>query len=132
MPMLYRSPVTRWFLVVVGVVTGALLAFGDGQRWRSTTSLKWLAQAPVPLQVWGALFIVYGLLLLFERTRWIGYAIGAGLFAIFTVSLLATIHPTAPNPKNIVVVAAMLDVTVFHGYSIRTSMLHEHQRRVTP
>lgn len=117
--MIYRSPFTRWFLAAVGIVAGSVFAFGDEAKWRSTPSFDWLSRLPVPLQFWGAAFIVYGLLLLVERTRPIGFALGAFLFALFAVSLLATLKDE--GPKNVFVIAGLLDVTVFHVFSIRTA-----------
>jgi hypothetical protein len=117
--MLYRSPFMRGFLTAMGLIVGVILAFGDGGKWRSTPSLRWLEQVPVPLQTWGLLFIAYGLLLLDYRSRPFGYALGAFLFAVFTLSLLATL--AGNDPKNIVTVGAMADTVVFHVYSIRTA-----------
>lgn len=124
--MLYRSPLTRWFLATVGVVTGWTLTLGDREKWRDTPSLHWLAQTPVPfthatipLQFWGFSFFVYALLLLLPRSRPAGFTVGAILYAVFTVSLLATLF--APGPKNFVPVGAMLIVIAFHLYSIRTA-----------
>lgn len=119
--MLYRSPLTRYFLAAVGLVTGAVFAFGDAQKWRSTPSLHWLAQAPFPLRWWGIAFIVYAVLLLVERTRAAGYAAGMVLFAVFTVSMLATLNLGSTAPRNIVSIAAMVDVVAFHAFSIRTA-----------
>jgi glucose uptake protein GlcU len=117
--MLYRSPFTRLVLAGVGLLVGVVFTFGSAAKWRSTPSLHWLEQAPVPLQAWGVLFIVYALLLPAVRTRPFGYALGAFLFAVFTLSLLATLD--GPDPKNIVTLGAMADTVVFHVYSIRTA-----------
>lgn len=119
MPMLYRSPITRLLLALTGIAAGVIFAFGDGHRWRSTPSLKWLGQAPIPLQWWGIAAIIYGLLLIPAKTRPAGYALGAGIFAVITVSLLATINDGAP--KNVWAIVGLLDVVVFHIYSIRTA-----------
>lgn len=119
MPMLYRSPITRWFLALTGITGGVLFTFGDSHRWRSTPSLHWLAHAPIPLQWWGIAAIVYGLLLLVPKTRPAGFALGAVIFAVITVSLLATIDDGAP--KNVWAIVGLLDVVVFHIYSIRTA-----------
>lgn len=117
--MLYRSPVTRWLLTLTGMVAGLLLTFGPGDKWRSTPSLHWLGQAPIPLQTWGVLMMLYALLLLPESTRPAGYALGCFLFALLTVSLIATVGE--PGPKSIAAIAATVDCTVFHAYSIRTA-----------
>lgn len=117
--MLYRTPLTRWFLTLTGLISGATLTFGDAAKWRATTSLHWLAEAHIPLQTWGVLLMVYALMLLPRSTRPAGYALGAALFTLFAISLIATIG--GPGPKNIVGVAALLDVIVFHVYSIRTA-----------
>lgn len=117
--MLYRSPITRWFLAATGVVAGSLLTFGGPVRWRSTPSLHWLSRFPLPLQAWGVAFLAYALLLLLPQARAAGFATGAFLYAVFTVSLVATINDGAP--KNIVAIVALLDVVVFHLYSIRTA-----------
>lgn len=117
--MLYRSPLTRVFLSASGLVIGVLLAFGDTYKWRSTPSLHWLAQFPLPLPVWGLGFFAYSVLLLMPWTRAGGYALGAFLFSVFAVSLLATLGDG--QPKNVVAIAALLDVVVFHLYSIRTA-----------
>lgn len=119
MSMLYRSPLARWVLVATGLVAGAVLAFGDGAKWRSTHSFHWLAEAHIPLQTWGILFIVYALMLLPQATRPAGYALGAALFTLFAISLIATIR--GDGPKNIVAVAGLVDVIVFHIYSVRTA-----------
>lgn len=121
MPVLYRSPLTRWVLAAVGILAGLVLTFGDPVKWRSAPSLHWLAQAQLPLEVWGVALIAYGLLLLPETTRPLGYAIGCFLFAMFTVSLFATLDLSSNTPKNVVTIAAMVDVTVFHAFSIRTA-----------
>lgn len=119
--MLYRSPLTRWVLALTGLVAGLILVFGDPSKWRSTPSIHWLSQAPIPLQAWGVAFIVYAVLLVASAdTRPVGYAVGAGLFAIFTISLLATLSDG--GPKNIITIAAMTDTVIFHIYSIRTAM----------
>lgn len=117
--MLYRSPWTRWLLATTGLIAGLLLTFGSGARWRSTPSLHWLAQVPLPLQVWGVAFLVYAVLLLLPQTRAAGFAVGAFLYSVFTVSLIATVNDGAP--KNIVSIAALIDAVVFHLYSIRTA-----------
>lgn len=119
--MLYRSPWTRYLLAAAGTLAGALLTFGDGVRWRSTPSLHWLARFPLPLQAWGVAFLAYALLLLLPWTRAAGFAVGAFLFAVFTVSLIATVSDGAP--KNVVAIVALIDVVVFHLYSIRTATL---------
>lgn len=115
--MLYRSPLVRWFFAIIAVLAGSLLTFGDEAKWRSTPSLHWLAQAPIPLEAWGVAVITYGLLLLPEKTRPAGYFVGGLLWLIFTVSLLATVNTT--GPKSALAIAAFLDVTVFHFFSIR-------------
>lgn len=118
--MLYRSPLTRWILATTAVIAGCVLTLGGGAKWRSTPSLHWLAQAPIPLQAWGVAMVVYAVLLVAsDNTRPVGYALGAALFAIFAISLLATL--TDGGPKNIVTIAAMIDTVVFHIYSIRTA-----------
>lgn len=119
--MLYRSPWTRWILALSGLIAGLLLTFGDGQKWRATPSLHWLAEAGIPLQVWGVLLIIYAALLAFTDTRPIGYALGCFLFAVFTFSLIATM---STGPKNIITVAAMVDTVVFHAFSIRTAWMN--------
>lgn len=116
--MLYRSPLTRWVLILGGLFAGLTLAFGP-DRWRDTTSLTWLAQAHVPLRVWGIAVIVYALLLAFDSTRPLGYAVGAVLWAVFTLSIIATIPQS--GPKSSVAIAAFIDVTAFHAFSIRTA-----------
>lgn len=117
--MLYRSPWTRRVLAATGALAGVILLFGDATRWRSTPSLHWLARFPVPLQVWGVAFLVYALLLLLPQARAGGFAVGAFLYAVFTVSLVSTVNDG--QPKNIVALVALLDVVVFHLYSIRTA-----------
>lgn len=120
--MLYRSPITRWFLAAVGLVVGYLIAFGDPYKWRSTPSFRWLEQAPIPMQVWGAAFLAYALLLVVsERTRPVAFALGAFLYCLFVLSLLFTI--SGPTPKNIVAVGGLADCVVFHAYSIKTAWM---------
>lgn len=114
--MLYRSPWTRWCLAGGGLTAGVIFALGDGHKWRSTPSFNWLANAPIPLQLWGVAFIMYGLLLLPVRTRPVGYAVGAGLSAVFLVSLVATLG--TPGGKNIFTVWALFACFIFHLYSI--------------
>lgn len=121
---MYGSPITRWLLATVGIVAGLVLILGDGHKWRSTPSLHWLGSGPVPLQAWGCLLVIYGVMLLFEPTRPIGYAVGCFLFALFTVSLIVTLDVGSDAPKNVIGVAAMLDVTVFHAFSIRTAWVN--------
>lgn len=115
---MYRSPLTRWVLILAAVFAGAMLASGP-DRWRQTTSLNWLAHAPIPLQLWGLLVVLYAVLLISDRTRPAGYTIGAVLWAVFTISLVATV-PEA-GPKSAVAIAAFIDVTAFHIFSIRTA-----------
>jgi predicted branched-subunit amino acid permease len=119
--MLYRSPWTRWFLAGGGIVAGVIFALGDGYKWRSAPSFRWLAGAPIPLQTWGVLFIVYGILLLHVRTRPVAYALGAVLSAVFLVSLVATLW--TPGPKNIFAVFGLFACVVFHVYSIGIAMM---------
>lgn len=118
MPMLYRSPLTRLILVAAGLFAGLMLTVG-GDRWRSTPSLHWLAQARIPLRIWGLVIIVYAVLLVWQRTRPGGYALGAVLCAVFTISLWATVADG--GPANAVVLAGMIDVTAFHAFSVRTA-----------
>jgi hypothetical protein len=118
--MLYRSPWTRWFLAGSGIATGVIFALGDGHKWRSTPSLEWLEHAPIPLQLWGLAFIVYGLLLIPTRTRPVAYAIGAVLSAVFLVSLVATLW--TPGGKNFIAVWALFASVVFHIYSISIAL----------
>ena len=106
--MLYRSPLTRFVLALAGIFAGLMLVAGP-DRWRATPSLHWLAQAHIPLRVWGVAVVVYAVLLLFERTRPFAYACGACLWAMFTLSLFATI-PEA-GPKNSLALAGFVDVT---------------------
>lgn len=120
--MLYRSTITRQILIAGGILAGVLLAFGDRRTWRSTPSLRWLDSGPIPLRVWGLLFIVYAALLALRRTRPAGFALGAILIAVFAVSILAIMHLTSASPKNIVVLVAFVDTIVFHLFAIRTSM----------
>lgn len=117
--MLFSSPVTRWIVAIAAVTAGAFLAFGDGVKWRSSPSLQWLAQAPIPLQVWGIAVILYGVLLLPTHTRPVAYAAGAVLWAMFTISVLATIN--SGGPKSALGIAAFIDVTAFHLFAIRTA-----------
>lgn len=126
MPMLYRSPLARWFLSLTGLIAGVILALGDGRKWRATPSLHWIAQAPIPLQTWGLAFIAYAVLLLHTRTRPIGYAVGAALYSVFMLSLLATLP--GPAPKNIITIGAIADTVVFHVYSIRTAEFQKLSR----
>lgn len=116
---MYRSPATRVFLAATGLLIGVLFVFGDGAKWRSTPSLRWLAHFPLPLETWGIGFFAYAVLLLVPVTRPGGYAVGAFLFSVFAASLLATLDDG--QPKNIVAIVALLDVIVFHLYSIRTA-----------
>jgi hypothetical protein len=116
--MLFRSPLTRWTLILSGVFAGVLLAVGP-DRFRETPSLTWLAQAHIPLRLWGVALVVYALLLAFDSTRPLGYAAGAVLWAVFTLSIIATIPQS--GPKSSVGIAAFIDVTAFHVFSIRTA-----------
>ena len=119
--MLYRSPITRWVLITTGLLAGLLLMFGDQQKWRSTPSLHWLAQAGIPLQWWGAATVVYAALIAFTDTRPGGYALGCFLYAMFTIALFVTLDLNSDTPKNVLGLAAMVDTTVFHALSIRTA-----------
>jgi hypothetical protein len=129
-PMLYRSPLTRWVLAATGLAAGVLFTFGSEAKWRSTPSFAWLRHVPIPLQVWGLAFIVYALLLVFEQTRPAGFAVGAFLYAVFAVSLLATVGGN--NPKNVFAIIALIDMVPFHILSIRTAeamkMAHANAR----
>lgn len=116
--MLFRSPLTRYVLAAAGLFAGVMLAFGP-DRWRSTPALEWLSQAPIPLRAWGFAFMAYALMLLWQQTRPAGYATGAVLWAIFTFSLFATIPED--GPKSALAIAAFIDVTVFHAFSVRTA-----------
>lgn len=117
--MLYRSPFTRFVLVGAGLFAGVMLTFGSG-RWRSTPSLLWLADStPMPLRGWGALVIVYALLLILTTSRPVAYTLGTILCAVFTISIWATVADG--GPANSFVLAAMIDATAFHAFSIRTS-----------
>lgn len=124
--MIYRSPWTRFILVVVAVIAGWLIAFGDESKWWATPSLHWLAQAPIPRQVWGAALFVYALLLLTTRTRPVGFTVGAVVYALFAISLVFTLN--SGGAKNIVAVGGLIDCVVFHVFSIKTAWM---QRLVT-
>lgn len=117
---MYRSPVTRWTLTLVGAATGLVMIFGDHEKWRTAPSLKWIGHVPVDLSFWGVLFIIYALLLIPRRTRPVGFAAGAVLFAVFAVSLLATLN--TEGPKNAVVIGAVIDLSVFHMYGFKTAL----------
>lgn len=119
--MLYRSPLTRWVLIVTGLTAGLLLMFGSEQKWRSAPSLHWLAQAGIPLQWWGGAVVLYALLLVHADARPLGYAIGCFLYAMFTIALFVTLDIGGDAPKNVIGIAAMIDTTVFHALSIRTA-----------
>jgi hypothetical protein len=71
--------------------------------------------------------MIYAVLLVVRRgpVRSIGFALGAILFAVFTISLFVTLHLHSPDPRNIVAIGATVDVVVFHVYSIRTAMALE-------
>jgi hypothetical protein len=120
MTMIYRSPVTRWVLTVTGAWAGLVLIFGDPHKWQATPSLMWLKHSHIPFAVWGGLLVLYALLLLTARTRPVGFTLGAALFAVFAVSTLATLETA--GPKSAVGLAALVDVIVFHGYAVKTSL----------
>lgn len=111
--MLFLSRLPRGLLSLVAFIGGLVLTFGDGAKWRSTPSLKWLGNAVpfVPLQVYGIILAVAGVMLATVRTRPIGYALNAIIFALGTVSLIATIHQS--GPKAILFVVATMQVTLF-------------------
>lgn len=119
--MPFRSPIIRWILAVIGLTEGVLLAFGDGHRWRSTPSLHELAKAPVPLQWWGLAFILYALMILMPKFRPVGFTIGAGVYAVFTISLFAALSAT--NPINAVVLGMAVCTVAFHVLAVRTAWL---------
>ena len=132
--MIYRSPVTRWTLALFGFVAGALLAFGDKARFQSAPSLRELDKVPyVSLSAWGVAFMVYALLLLPNRTRPLGYLAGGVLFGVFALSLIVSSKDV--TFVNTVIIAAVLDVIVFHFYSVRTAWsirdAHEEARKVS-
>jgi hypothetical protein len=119
--MLYRSPVTRWVLTIVGLCVGWVLIFGDHAKWRTAPSLRWVAHVPVvDLPFWGVLFIVYALALIPRRTRPAGFALGAVLVTVFAVSLIATIG--SEGPKNIVAIGGLVDLAAFHLYAVKTAL----------
>lgn len=124
--LLYRSPATRWVLTATGIWAGSLILFG-GDRWRDTPSLHWLAHAQIPLRWWGAALIVYALMLTFERTRARGFAVGAGLYGLFAISLIATI-PIA-GPKSAAAIAGLVDLSVLHVYAMKTALADAEMRR---
>lgn len=119
--MLFSNVLLRLMLSVTGIVGGGILTFGKARKWRSTPSLHWLQHGIpfVTLQFWGLLVIVYGLLLLTVRTRSAGYALGAALFTVFTISLCATLPQS--GPKSIMVIVMAIDVVVFHVMAIDIS-----------
>lgn len=120
MPVLYRSPVTRWTLAIAGVWAGATLMFGDPAKWQSAPSLDWLKQARIPLEVWGALFVIYAVMLLSARFRALGFAVGAVVWGVFAVSLIATV--ATAGPKSAPAIAGLVDLAVFHGYAVKTAL----------
>ncbi len=122
MSMLFLSRLPRWLLGIISLVGGVILAFGNKDKWRHTPSLHWLAHALpfVPLQAYGILLAVDGLLLLSVRTRPLGYALGAMMFALFSVSLLVTIHQA--GPKAILFVVAALQLVCFNILAISVAL----------
>lgn len=127
--MLYRSPLTRWLLTLVAVWAGLMLAFG-GAKWQTTPSLLWLTQTDIPLLVWGLAIVAYGLLLIPVRTRYLGFALGGVLYGVFTVALIATI--AGADPRNSVAIAGLIDVVIFHFYSVRTAQQVRNDRYPPP
>jgi hypothetical protein len=117
--MAYRSPFTRWVLVLVALWSAWQLIFG-GVKWRTAPSLHWLQRVPVPLDFWGLMLVLYALLLLFARTRPAGFALGAALWSVFAVALIATINTS--GPKNAIVIGALIDLAAFHIYAMKTAM----------
>jgi hypothetical protein len=115
-------------MTVAGVWGGLVLAFGDQQKWRSAPSLKWLQQAYVPLQWWGWALIIYSLLLTVRKTRAVGFGLGAAIYAVFAVSLIATLG--TPGPKSAVAVAGLVDVVALHAYAMKTALAADAAERL--
>lgn len=120
MSAIYRSPVLRWTLILTGVLIGLIFLFADPVKWQSAPSLQWLRQSHIPFAAWGAGFLLYSTLLLAKPTRPAGFALGSALFAVFAVSLFATINTA--GPKSAVGLAAVVDVVVFHAFAVKTSL----------
>jgi hypothetical protein len=120
MTMIYRSPVTRLILFVTGLWAGLVLIIGDPNKWQATPSLMWLKHSQIPFEVWGGLLVLYALMLIPRRSRSLGFALGGALFAVFAVSMVATIG--TPGPKSALAIAALVDVVAFHGYAVKTSL----------
>lgn len=123
MPVLYQSPVTRWVLATTGFIAGAALTFGSAAVWRSTPSLHWLQwRAHIPLRFIGVLFLLYAAGLLFDRCRSKAFTLGAALCALFAISILVASHLTTDQPRNVIVLAFMIDCTAFHAFAVRATM----------
>lgn len=119
--MLFRSPLSRYALGVVGVITGLVFALGDPDKWQNTPSLRFLHRVPwLPLDFWGWLAVAYGSLMLFRCTKTGGYAVGAFLFAVMAVCLLSTLPEQ--GPKNIFAVQGVVVACMYHLVAIRFSV----------
>jgi hypothetical protein len=120
MPQLivFQSRGSRWVLAATGVVCGLVFILGDPSKWQATPSLVLMRNVPlVPLDFWGWLAVLYAVLLIPDRTKVAGYAVGAFLIGVLTVSLIVTLHE--PGPKNIWGVLFGIDAFLYHCMAIR-------------
>jgi hypothetical protein len=108
----------RWCLALFGITAGLVFVFGDPGKWQATPSLLLLHDMPViPLDFWGWVGVAYGLLLISDRTKVYGYALGAILIGVLVSSILLTLKD--PGPRNIWTAAFGLDLFVYHCMAIR-------------
>ena len=129
--MLYRSRFTRWVLIAVALWIAYILIFGDPDTWRTAPSLVWAVHnVRVPMPAWGCVFIAYAALLVPARTRPVGFAVGAALFAVFGVSLIVTVG--TGGPKSAIAIGGIVDLITFHLYAVKTSLAANYAERERP
>jgi hypothetical protein len=111
----YRSPVTRWALLITGV--GLALAFAPWgpSAWRDTSSLRWLHQL-LPWPIIALLFTVYA-------ADWLGLFIYGCEF----VALLATIR--LDRPTNPFAIAGVFLACILHFAAARLATFQVFKER---
>lgn len=91
----HLSPLMFWIrlaLALDGLGSGAGYLFGPG-TWSSSPALAQVRALGVPIRVWGAVFMVAGLLVLLPNNyRAWGYGLGVGVYAFWGACVAASAH----------------------------------------
>lgn len=118
---MYRNPFVRYGLALVALWIAYIMTWGLPEKWRTAPSLYWATHTcHIPFPAWGALFVIYAVMLVIPKLRWGGYLMGWVLFTFFTVGLIATVNTS--GPKSAVVIGLAVDVCIYHGYSVVQAM----------